>query len=123
MVRGAALLGLLTLLSAASARATDPVPTTDKPLTHATAPDVQARPIVPAPKADAGEPPAAPAASTAPVTRPADHKFRTEAQCHLLPAQELAQCLGCVGRPGTPKHLYRPDYPAGNRCRLDNGMP
>lgn len=57
------------------------------------------------------------------VTTPPDHKFRTVAECKLLPSPEQPACAACVERPGTTKHLYRPDWPAGERCRLDNGMP
>jgi hypothetical protein len=53
------------------------------------------------------------------------HESRTVAQCERLPgtatAGERAQCLACVQRP--VKHHYHPDYPAGNRCRPDNGKP
>jgi hypothetical protein len=53
------------------------------------------------------------------------HESRTAAQCERLPgtdtAGERAQCLRCVSRPR--KHHYHPDYPAGERCRPDNGKP
>ena len=53
------------------------------------------------------------------------HESRTVAQCERLPgtqtAGERAQCLACVTRP--VKHHYHPDYPAGERCRPDNGKP
>jgi hypothetical protein len=53
------------------------------------------------------------------------HESRTPAQCERLPgtqeAGERAQCLRCVTRPRP--HHYHPDYPAGERCRPDNGKP
>ena len=53
------------------------------------------------------------------------HESRTPSQCELLPGTqkvgERAQCLRCVTRPA--KHHYHPDYPAGKRCRPDNGKP
>jgi len=53
------------------------------------------------------------------------HESRTVADCEKLPgtekAGERAQCLRCVERP--VKHHYHPDYPAGERCRPDNGKP
>ena len=53
------------------------------------------------------------------------HESRTPAQCERLPGTqkvgERAQCLSCVTRP--VKHHYHPDYPAGDRCRPDNGKP
>ena len=53
------------------------------------------------------------------------HESRTAAQCERLPgtaeAGERSQCLKCVARP--VKHHYHPDYPAGERCRPDNGKP
>jgi len=53
------------------------------------------------------------------------HESRTPAQCELLPGTatggERGQCLRCVTRP--KPHHYHPDYPAGNRCRPDNGQP
>jgi len=53
------------------------------------------------------------------------HESRTAAQCEKLPgtqkAGERGQCLRCVARPA--KHHYHPDYPAGKRCRPDNGKP
>jgi hypothetical protein len=53
------------------------------------------------------------------------HESRTPAQCERLPGTategERAQCLKCVARPA--KHHYHPDYPAGNRCRPDDGKP
>jgi hypothetical protein len=53
------------------------------------------------------------------------HESRTPAQCERLPGTqnegERAQCLKCVTRP--QKHHYHPDYPAGERCRPDNGKP
>lgn len=53
------------------------------------------------------------------------HESRTPAECERLPGNqetgERAQCLRCVTRP--VKHHYHPDYPAGNRCRPDDGKP
>jgi hypothetical protein len=53
------------------------------------------------------------------------HESRTVAQCERLPgtaaAGERAQCLKCVQRP--KPHHYHPDYPAGDRCRPDDGKP
>jgi hypothetical protein len=53
------------------------------------------------------------------------HESRTPAQCERLPGTqnegERAQCLKCVTRP--KKHHYHPDYPAGERCRPDDGKP
>ncbi|HEY2731922.1 MAG TPA: hypothetical protein VGK52_18390 [Polyangia bacterium] len=53
------------------------------------------------------------------------HESRTPAQCERLPgtqaAGERAQCLRCVTRPRP--HHYHPDYPAGERCRPDDGKP
>ncbi len=53
------------------------------------------------------------------------HESRTPAECERLPGTategERAQCLKCVARP--VKHHYHPDYPAGNRCRPDDGKP
>ena len=53
------------------------------------------------------------------------HESRTVAECERLPGTaakgERAQCVACVQRP--VKHHYHPDYPAGNRCRPDDGKP
>lgn len=53
------------------------------------------------------------------------HESRTPAQCERLPGTERegerAQCLRCVSRPRP--HHYHPDYPAGQRCRPDDGRP
>jgi hypothetical protein len=53
------------------------------------------------------------------------HESRTPAQCEMLPGTqavgERGACLKCVTRP--VKHHYHPDYPAGARCRPDNGKP
>ena len=49
------------------------------------------------------------------------HESRTVAQCELLPTPERQACVQCVSRP--LKHHFHPDYPAGNRCRPDNGKP
>jgi hypothetical protein len=53
------------------------------------------------------------------------HESRTAAECERLPgtatAGERGNCLKCIARP--VKHHYHPDYPAGNRCRPDDGKP
>ncbi len=53
------------------------------------------------------------------------HESRTAADCEKLPGTakegERAACLACVAR--KEKHHYHPDYPAGDRCRLDDGKP
>jgi hypothetical protein len=49
------------------------------------------------------------------------HESRTLANCEKLPTPERQNCLKCVTRPN--KHHYHPDYPAGDRCRPDNGKP
>jgi hypothetical protein len=53
------------------------------------------------------------------------HESRTVAECEKLPGTAKrgmrAQCMRCVQRP--VKHHYHPDYPAGRRCRPDNGKP
>lgn len=53
------------------------------------------------------------------------HESRTVADCERLPgtaaAGERGGCLRCVQRPR--KHHFHPDYPAGRRCRPDNGKP
>ena len=53
------------------------------------------------------------------------HESRTPEQCQRLPGTdregERAQCLRCVERP--KPHHYHPDYPAGERCRPDDGRP
>ena len=46
---------------------------------------------------------------------------RTVRDCEKLPNPDRQACLQCVGRP--LKHHYHPDYPAGARCRPDNGKP
>jgi hypothetical protein len=107
---------LAVLLLGPLAHATDAVPTSNVPMTHVTAPVTEAKPIVVPPA-----PAAAPA--PAPATRPTDHKYRAVGECQLLSSYEQTPCLQCIGRFGSPHHLYRPDYPAGDRCRLDNGMP
>ena len=48
------------------------------------------------------------------------HESRNAADCEKLPSPERQQCLKCVAR---AKHHYHPDYPAGARCRPDNGQP
>ena len=64
-------------------------------------------------------------ASMAAFAHDTGHESRTAAQCEKLPGSakegERAQCLACVARP--EKHHYHPDYPAGDRCRPDNGKP
>jgi hypothetical protein len=53
------------------------------------------------------------------------HESRTVADCEKLPGTETrgerGGCLRCVQRPR--KHHFHPDYPAGRRCRPDNGKP
>jgi hypothetical protein len=53
------------------------------------------------------------------------HESRTPAQCERLPGTqttgERANCLRCVARP--KPHHFHPDYPAGTRCRPNNGKP
>lgn len=49
------------------------------------------------------------------------HESRTVANCEKLPTPERQNCLKCVTRPA--KHHFHPDYPAGDRCRPDNGKP
>ena len=49
------------------------------------------------------------------------HESRTVAQCEHLPTPERAACIACVTRERA--HHYHPDYPAGTRCRPDNGRP
>jgi hypothetical protein len=46
---------------------------------------------------------------------------RTVKQCERLPTPEREACIKCITRPA--KYHYHPDYPAGNRCRIDNGKP
>lgn len=55
------------------------------------------------------------------VAHPTGHESRTAADCEKLPTPERGHCLKCVTRP--VKHHYHPDYPAGARCRPDNGKP
>ena len=53
------------------------------------------------------------------------HESRTVEECQRLPGTEKtgerAACTACVQRP--EKHHYHPDYPAGKRCRPDDGKP
>ena len=49
------------------------------------------------------------------------HESRTVGDCEKLPTPERGQCISCVKRP--QPHHYHPDYPAGSRCRPDNGKP
>ena len=53
------------------------------------------------------------------------HESRTVAECERLPGTvekgPRGACLRCVQRPR--KHHFHPDYPAGKRCRPDNGKP
>ena len=56
------------------------------------------------------------------------HESRTQADCEKLPGDaktgERAACLACIGRnTDKAKFHYHPDYPAGNRCRPDDGKP
>lgn len=54
------------------------------------------------------------------------HESRTVAQCQKLPGTaktgERAACIACVTRKDGKWHFH-PDYPAGDRCRPDNGKP
>lgn len=49
------------------------------------------------------------------------HESRTVAECARLPTPERGHCEECVQRPRP--HHFHPDYPAGKRCRPDNGKP
>ncbi len=49
------------------------------------------------------------------------HESRTVAQCQRMPTPARGACIQCVTRP--IRHHYHPDYPAGARCRPDNGRP
>lgn len=49
------------------------------------------------------------------------HESRVVADCQRLPSPERQACIQCVSRPN--RHHYHPDYPAGARCRPDNGRP
>ncbi len=53
------------------------------------------------------------------------HESRTVADCEKLPGTattgERAGCLACVQR--KEKSHFHPDYPAGDRCRPDDGKP
>jgi hypothetical protein len=56
------------------------------------------------------------------------HESRTSADCEKLPGTattgERAGCLACIARnTASQKFHYHPDYPAGNRCRPDDGKP
>ncbi len=56
------------------------------------------------------------------------HESRTTSDCEKLPgsatAGERAACLACIGRnSASTKYHYHPDYPAGDRCRVDDGKP
>ena len=52
------------------------------------------------------------------------HESRSPAACEKLPGTqakgERGNCLKCVAK---GKRHYHPDYPAGKRCRPDNGKP
>jgi hypothetical protein len=63
---------------------------------------------------------AAPVAQVA-LAHSTGHESRTPADCEKLPTPERQQCLRCVTRP--KPHHYHPDYPAGDRCRPDDGKP
>ncbi len=64
-------------------------------------------------------------AATAAWAHSTGHESRTPAECERLPGTsssgERGACLSCVGK--KEKHHYHPDYPAGNRCRPDDGKP
>ncbi|HEY7956655.1 MAG TPA: hypothetical protein VII38_15225 [Polyangia bacterium] len=49
------------------------------------------------------------------------HESRTVAECARLPTPERGHCEECVQRP--QPHHFHPDYPAGKRCRPNNGKP
>lgn len=49
------------------------------------------------------------------------HESRITPHCEKLPTPERQACISCVTR--KLKHHYHPDYPAGARCRPDNGKP
>ncbi len=56
------------------------------------------------------------------------HESRTTGDCEKLPGTakegERANCLACIGRNSDKaKFHYHPDYPAGDRCRPDDGKP
>jgi hypothetical protein len=56
------------------------------------------------------------------------HESRTTADCEKLPGTattgERAGCLACIGRnTDKAKFHFHPDYPAGDRCRPDDGKP
>jgi len=56
------------------------------------------------------------------------HEARTSADCEKLPGTakegERAGCLACIGRNTEKARFhYHPDYPAGDRCRPDDGKP
>ncbi len=56
------------------------------------------------------------------------HESRTAEQCEKLPGTaalgERAACAACIGRDtDKAKFHYHPDYPAGDRCRPDDGKP
>jgi len=111
------MLALLAICASPLAQAgVKPATTTTVPMTNLTAPAVVSPVLSTAAAATTqAQPPAA--------IMPPDHKFRTPGECELLPSGEQSSCIACVARKGDPKHLYRPDYPGGVRCRLDNGMP
>jgi hypothetical protein len=51
-----------------------------------------------------------------------DNARRTEAECKELQDKRLeATCLKCVSNP--KPHHFHPLYPAGKRCRPNNGKP
>jgi hypothetical protein len=56
------------------------------------------------------------------------HESRTSGDCEKLPGDaktgERAFCSACIGRnTDKAKFHYHPDYPAGDRCRPDDGKP
>jgi len=56
------------------------------------------------------------------------HESRTNADCEKLPGTattgERGGCLACIAKnTASQKFHYHPDYPAGNRCRPDDGKP
>jgi hypothetical protein len=62
------------------------------------------------------------AASSIAMAHATGHEARTADHCaRLSSAGERQACVQCVTRP--LRHHYHPEYPAGNRCRPDNGRP
>lgn len=58
------------------------------------------------------------------------HESRTKEGCQKLEGKdddtktERGACLVCIGKNSDKgKFHYHPDYPAGDRCKPDNGKP